>query len=92
MKEPFDVALDNEFLPFLYPNQYVDFTEKTEAVAQGKELAEDAENDFDVVEQVYQYVTGNVVYDDEKAATVTAGYLPDVDETRKKASALSMLL
>ena len=83
LKESFEVQLENDFLPFLYPNQYVNFTDKTKAVAQGKELAEDAENDFDVVEQVYQYVTGNVIYDDEKAATVTAGYLPNVDETLK---------
>lgn len=28
-----DVELENDFLPFLYPNQYVDFTADSQAVA-----------------------------------------------------------
>ena len=43
-----EVSLENEFLPFLYPNQYV---------------------------------TQHVTYDEDKAATVETGYLPDIDET-----------
>lgn len=75
------VDLKDEFCPFLYPNQYVWYTEVKEAVLQGIQLSENASGDLDYVEQVYKYVTGNIEYDDELAATVTAGYLPDIDRT-----------
>lgn len=76
-----DVALENEFLPFLYPNQYVDFTPGSAAVAQGEKLAGDAADDLELVEKVYNYVVENVSYDYDKADNVQTGYLPDVDET-----------
>lgn len=75
------VDLKDEFCPFLYPNQYVWFTENKAAVLQGIQLSENASGDLDYVEQVYKYVTGTIEYDDELAATVTAGYLPDIDRT-----------
>ncbi len=44
-------------------------------------LADDAADGLDVIASVYNYVIGNVTYDDDKARTVQSGYLPDVDET-----------
>lgn len=76
-----DLTLADEFGPFLYPNQYVNFTKDTQAVTLASELASEAEDDLAVVSAVYHYVTDNVTYDMEKATTVANGYLPDVDET-----------
>ncbi|MCD8346807.1 MAG: transglutaminase-like domain-containing protein [Lachnospiraceae bacterium] len=76
-----NVELDSEFLPFLYPNQYVDFTEDSRAVQLAAELSLDAATDVDALNAVYDYVISHIVYDDEKAATVETGYLPDIDET-----------
>lgn len=75
------VELENEFLPFLYPNQYVDFSAESEAVSLAASLSADAATDLDALNQIYQYVTTHIVYDDEKAASVQPGYLPDIDET-----------
>lgn len=75
------VELENEFLPFLYPNQYVEFTQDSEAIRLAGELSEDCESDLDALTAIYEYVTEHIVYDDEKAATVETGYLPDIDET-----------
>lgn len=80
-KETLDVTLNDEFRPFLYPNQYTWFTEDSAAVAQAAVLAENASDGLDVITSVYNYVIGNVTYDDDKARTVQSGYLPDVDET-----------
>ena len=80
-KESLDVTLDSEFLPYLYPNQYVLFDEDTEAVAVAADTARSAADDLEAVEEIYHYVVENVAYDTEKAATVTSGYLPVVDET-----------
>lgn len=76
-----DVTLRDPFLPFLYPNQYVVFDEHTEAVQLGETLAAPANEDLDVVSNVYNYIIHNVSYDMEKAETVPYGYLPSVDET-----------
>lgn len=76
-----EVTISDEFLPFLYPNQYVNFTSSSRAVAKSQELATGAHSDLEVVQEIYHYVTKNITYDDEKAATVAYGYLPDVDDT-----------
>ena len=77
----FSVTLRDPYLPFLYPNQYVKFDARKEAVAKAMELARPADSDLDVVSNVYNYIIRNVTYDMEKAETVPYGYLPDVDET-----------
>ena len=84
--ESIDVELSNEFGPFLYPNQYVWFTDTTQAVSLAKELAAGKSCDLEVLSSVYDYVVHNISYDHEEAETVSKGYLPDVDEvlsTRK---------
>ena len=76
-----EVKIADEFAPFLYPNQYVNFTPDSKAVKKGEELAKGAHSDLEVVENIYHYVIENVSYDSEKASSVTYGYLPIVDET-----------
>lgn len=78
---PLDVTLDDEFLPFLYPNQYVNFTSDCEAVSLAASLSADQETDLDALRVIYDYVISHITYDNEKAATVESGYLPDIDET-----------
>lgn len=73
--------IKDEFLPFLYPNQYVWFTSDSKAVAKGSELVANAHSDLEAVEAIYDYVIKNISYDESKAANVTYGYLPVVDET-----------
>ena len=78
-----EVTLKDKLKPFLYPNQYVDFNKDSQAVKLGKELAKDLSSDLEVIESVYRYITTKITYDDDKAASVTYGYLPDVDDTLK---------
>ena len=83
MMDSFDVKLENKFLPFLYPNQYVEFSDRTQAVKEAKKLVKKDKDDISIVKSVYYYVVENVKYDDDKAKNVQSGYLPDVDETLK---------
>ena len=80
-----EVVLTDPALPFLHPNQYVNFNANSQAVALAARLAEGAENDLDVVRRVYEYIIRNIVYDHELAAQITAGmvttYIPDIDRT-----------
>lgn len=75
------VKTADEFRPFLYPNQYAWFTQEDRTVAYGAGLSDASSDDLDYVERVYLDVTQNVTYDEELAATVKSGYLPDVDRT-----------
>lgn len=71
--------ISNEFGPYLYANQYVNFTADSATVAKGAELAASAADDLAVIEHVYNYMITNFTYDYDKAANVESGYLPDVD-------------
>ncbi|MEA5051794.1 MAG: transglutaminase-like domain-containing protein [Oscillospiraceae bacterium] len=79
-----DVALADEFLPFLYANQYVNFTAGSEAVSLASSLAGTADDDLQALGLIYDYVIGNIRYDDAKAGGDLRGYLPDIDETLRE--------
>lgn len=76
-----DITLDNPFLPFLYPNQYVNFSPDSEACILAQSLLPEDASDVDGLDAIYSYVIENITYDEEKAANVETGYLPDIDET-----------
>ena len=48
------LELKSEFLPFLYPNQYVDFSEDNEAIHLAAELSADAKTDLESLTAIYQ--------------------------------------
>ena len=76
----FEAGITNTFGPYLYPNQYVNFTATSLPIAKAVELAYPASSDLEVVEQVYNYIISHFSYDYDKAATVVSGYLPVVDD------------
>lgn len=76
-----NVSLANEYTPFLYPNQYVNFNQNSNAVAVSNQVTAGAPDAMGVVTSVYNYVVDNLTYDTVKAATVQSGYLPNVDST-----------
>lgn len=75
-----DVKIDDEFGPYLYANQYVNFDGDSKVVEKAEELSKPCNDDLDVIEQVYNYMISNFTYDYDKAESVQSGYLPDVDE------------
>ena len=76
-----NVELEDEFQPFLRPSDYSRFDKSSACVKKAGELAAGRSDAPDVVAAVYDYVCANVRYDNEKAATVKSGYMPDPDET-----------
>ena len=76
-----EISLENPFLPFLYPNQYVNFTPESEACLLAQSMLPDDTSDLDALDSIYNYVISNISYDEEKAENIEAGYLPDIDET-----------
>lgn len=77
-----DVTLDDEFTPYLYPNQIVDYNATTKAVLKSFDLTIDDESDLKRVFEIYSYITENITYDYDKAKVATTTFiLPIIDET-----------
>lgn len=77
--EDFSVNNIDEFSPYLYPNQYVNFNNSSKAVSLASELVYSANNDADAISLVYNYVISNITYDYDKAENVESTYVPDID-------------
>lgn len=65
----------------LYPNQYVSYGASSAAVAKAKSLCASAASNAQKVAAIYQFITSTIKYDYQKADSVKAGYLPNVDST-----------
>lgn len=83
LSQEIDVKLKDEFTPFLYPNQYVQFKKGDDVTELGIELSEESSDDLDYLTQVYNYVINNISYDVEFAEEVTTIYIPDLSNTLK---------
>jgi hypothetical protein len=77
------VKLDDEFAPFLRPNQYVNYSADSQAVAIAKKLTANCGTDLEKITAVYNYVISHLSYDYYKAETVQSGYLSDIDAVLK---------
>ena len=77
-----DAKLTDEFAPFIRPNQYVNYTDDSQAlqVAADEIAKAGVTENLDKVGVIYDYVVNTLTYDTEKAKTVKSGYLPDIDK------------
>lgn len=75
------VKLEDQFLPFLYPNQLVNFNSSSKVVIKSNDLIKSSQKDLDKISSIFNYVVKNISYDTQKAQTVQSGYLPNVDST-----------
>jgi transglutaminase-like putative cysteine protease len=85
LSQSVEVALGDEFRPFLYPSQIVRYAAGDAATTLSQELASGSVTDVDALNGIYRWVCENITYDTEEAAAVTsglaAGYLPDNTDT-----------
>ena len=72
------VKLTREDGAFLYPSQYVNYTEKSKAVAKAEELCKDL-SDKEAFAAICKFMKTQFVYDFVKAASIKPGILPDID-------------
>lgn len=81
LSQTFSVTLSSENIPFLYPNQFCNFTSESACVAKSDELTSGITDTLAKVAAVYSFSVNNITYDYDKAATVQSGYLPNTDAT-----------
>nr|MDE7221411.1 transglutaminase-like domain-containing protein [Oscillospiraceae bacterium] len=76
------VQLTDEFAPFIRPNQYVNYSDDSAAVAKAAELIKEAgvTDNLSKVGVIYDWVINALTYDTAKAKSVQSGYLPDIDK------------
>ncbi|MEG0095582.1 MAG: transglutaminase-like domain-containing protein [Erysipelotrichaceae bacterium] len=79
-----DVSLISPQIPFLYSNQYVEYTKDSKAIKKGFDLCKEDKKNVERIYHIYNYVTENIKYDDAKREYVKDKFvLPIIDETLK---------
>ncbi len=81
VSESIQVNLASDTMPFLYPNQFCNFSAGSAVVSVSDSITAGITDPLKKVETIYNYAVDNISYDNQKAATVQSGYLPDVDAT-----------
>ncbi len=74
-----EVAMENQFAPFLHANQYVNYEAAPQTVYKAAQLTQGMTDPLKKVDAIYHFVIKNMKYDEHLAATVTSGYLPNLD-------------
>jgi len=79
----FHAEIEDENLPYLYPNQYVWFDPESKAVAMSDALCGSAKSDEEKMQAIERFVAEKFMYDYLKSINVRSAstYLPDVDAT-----------
>ena len=82
------VSMEDEYAPYIRSNQYVNFDAAPATVATAASLAGGISDPLQKVAAIYNFVVYGMSYDIELAATVTSGYLPDLDSVLSKMSGI----
>ena len=75
----FQAVLTSEFGPFLRSNLYVNYEKAPNAIATAEMLTEGITDTLEKVNVIYDFVIRTLTYDKQLAATVTSGYVSDID-------------
>lgn len=74
-------APENPERVYLQSVQNIEWNDTMKAVIKAAELTKDAKTDEEKIIAIYDYITQNIAYDNEKAQTVQSGYIPSVEDT-----------
>lgn len=84
----FDVKIADGTKTYRYPNKYVDFNGSSACVKKAAEVCAGAADDVEKIALIFGYVTENIKYDKQLAATAQSGYLPYPDNTLSKGTGI----
>ncbi len=80
----FGVTISDDVGMYLYPNKYVKFDKRSDSVYKAAEITAGKSGTIEKLAAIFAYITDNVSYDYDLAATVKSGYVPDPDSVLKK--------
>ncbi|MBR2823625.1 MAG: transglutaminase family protein [Clostridia bacterium] len=78
------VSLADPNLPFLYPNQYVNYNADTLCVQEAEKICGGMADQRQIYETVCDYVSTHFAYDYIKSVSVKTGTMPDLDGAWEK--------
>ena len=81
LDEDFSADIKSEFSPYLVPSQYINYSQSDDCVYKAAELCAGKSGTVEKAAAMFGYITSNVKYDKELAASVKSGYVPDPDKT-----------
>ncbi len=84
----FEAKLNSATAPFTYSNQYVYYTKKSSCVKKAAEACAGKTDKIEKLAAIFKWITDNITYDYDLAATVQSGYVPDPDSVLKKKSGI----
>lgn len=79
-----EVNMQDPRSPYLYSNRYVYYTKGSDCVYKAAELCAGKSGTVEKIAAVFQWITSNITYDHQLAATVKKNYCPNPDTTLKK--------
>lgn len=90
IQQTISVGISNQFLPFLYPNQQVNFSQNSACVTKAAQICAGKNSDIEKIGAIFTFITSNISYDYAEATAIINGsitsYCPYPDEvlsTRK---------
>lgn len=83
-----NVTVKDEVAMYLYPNRYSMFSKNSASVIKSAAVCGGKSGDIEKIAAIFGYITDNVKYDYDLAATVKSGYIPDPDKVLAKKSGI----
>ena len=83
-KVTLSVNMPDPLSAFLYPNQYVNYTDTTPAVVEAGKICAGMTDQPKVYKTICDYMKSHFAYDYIKSVTVKSNQLPDIDEAWSK--------
>ncbi len=83
-----NVTVKDEIAMYLYPNRYSMFSKNSASVIKSAVVCGGKSGDIEKIAAIFGYITDNVKYDYDLAATVKSGYIPDPDKVLAKKSGI----
>ena len=78
------ISIDDDVAMYLYTNRYSVFDENSDCVKKSAEVCGGAKDDIEKIAAIFKFITDNITYDYDLAASVQSGYLPDPDSLLAK--------
>lgn len=88
LRQEFQTDIENSLSPFLYPNRYVLFDKSADCTYKAAELCAGKDKTIDKIASVFVWVSDNITYDFDLAASVKSGYVPRPDAVLAKKSGI----
>lgn len=84
LRQEVAVNMPNPRSPYIYSNRYVSYSRDSKCVYKAAELCAGKNGNIEKIAAIFQWVTENITYDNQLAATVKKSYCPDPDTTINK--------